>query len=362
MVTAGVYLIARTHVLFSHAPAAQLAVGIVGAITMTLAGFSALAQHDIKRILAYSTVSQIGYMFLALGVGAWQAAMFHFLTHACFKALLFLGAGAVIEALHHEHSIFKMGGLRHGMPVVFWTFLIGGCALAGLPLVTAGFFSKDLIIWNLWSSPQGHPAFWVAAIAGALVTSLYTFRLIFRVFFGPAHTAVVKRPGYAMLVPLCVLAVLSIGTGYLKEPVLGFLSSALPFLAESHAGRLTEFWSASIAASAFAIGLGLAYLFHLKHPKLADAVVTTSLGSLLQRWSFDGWGFDSLYAALFVRPYIWVSQVNKNDFIDAFYVGFAQVADMCCRALSLTETGRFRWYAAAMAGGSALFLGLVLFL
>ena len=362
MVTAGVYLIARTHVLFSLAPAAQLAVGIVGAITMMLAGFSALAQDDIKRILAYSTVSQIGYMFLALGVGAWQAAMFHFLTHACFKALLFLGAGAVIEALHHEHSIFKMGGLRNGMPVLFWTFLIGACALAGLPLVTAGFFSKDLIIWSAWSSPQGHPAFWIAAIAGALLTSLYTFRLIFRVFFGPAHTAVLKRPGYAMLIPLSVLATLSIGTGYLKDAVLGFLSSALPSMAESHAGRLTEFASATVAASAFAIGLGLAYLFHFKQPKLADAIATTSLGSTLHRWLLDGWGFDSLYAALFVRPYVWVSQVNKNDFIDAFYGGIAHVADLCCRWLSLTETGRLRWYAAAMAGGSALFLALVLFL
>jgi NADH-quinone oxidoreductase subunit L len=362
MVTAGVYLIARTHVLFSLAPAALLAVGIVGAITMTLAGFSALAQHDIKRILAYSTVSQIGYMFLALGVGAWQAAMFHFLTHACFKALLFLGAGAIIEALHDEHSIFKMGGLRSQMPVVFWTFLIGGCALAGLPLITAGFFSKDLIIWSAWSSPEGGPAFWIVAIAGALMTSLYTFRLIFRVFFGPARTAVTKRPGYAMLVPLSILAVLSIVTGYLKDAVLEFLSPALPSMAESHAGTLTEFGSASIAASVFVIGLGLAYLFHLKKPQMADAIATTALGSFFHRWWFAGWGFDSLYAALFVRPYIWISEVNKTDFIDAFYRGIARIADLCYRGLSLTETGRFRWYAAAMAGGSALFLILVIFL
>ena len=153
MVTAGVYLIARTHVLFSLAPSAQLAVAVVGACTLLLAGFSALAQHDIKRILAYSTVSQIGYMFLALGVGAWQAAMFHFVTHAFFKALLFLGAGVIINALDDEHSIFRMGGLRKELPVTFWTFLIAGCSLAGLPFVTAGFFSKDLIIWDAWSAP-----------------------------------------------------------------------------------------------------------------------------------------------------------------------------------------------------------------
>ncbi len=144
MVTAGVYLIARTHVLFALAPAAQLAVAFVGAATLLVAGFSALTQQDIKRVLAYSTISQIGYMFLALGVGAWQAGIFHFMTHAFFKALLFLGAGVIIDALHDEHSIFRMGGLRRELPVTFWTFLIAGCSLAGLPFITAGFFSKDL--------------------------------------------------------------------------------------------------------------------------------------------------------------------------------------------------------------------------
>src|SRR5512135_2055594 len=130
MVTAGVYLIARTHVLFTLAPPVQLAVAIIGAATLLLAGFSALTQYDIKRVLAYSTVSQIGYMFLALGVGAWSAAIFHFMIHAFFKALLFLGAGAVIVSLHHEPDIFKMGGLRRMIPVTFWAFLISGCALA----------------------------------------------------------------------------------------------------------------------------------------------------------------------------------------------------------------------------------------
>src|SRR5271154_3872578 len=226
MVTAGVYLIARTHVLFSLAPAAQLAAGVVGAATLLLAGFSALTQHDIKRVLAYSTVSQIGYMFLALGVGAWQAAMFHFMTHAFFKALLFLGAGVIINALDDEHSIFKMGGLRRELPVAFWTFFIGGCSLAGLPWVTAGFFSKDLIIWEAWSAPGGHPLFWIAGMTGALLTSLYTFRLIFRVFFGPLGIPVTRRPGYAMTIPLVVLAFLSVVAGYLKTPVLGFLHSA----------------------------------------------------------------------------------------------------------------------------------------
>src|SRR5262245_11790379 len=181
MLTAGVYLVARTHVLFALAPAAQFAVAIVGAATLLLAGCSALTQHDIKRILAYSTVSQIGYMFLALGVGAWSAAIFHFVTHAFFKALLFLGAGVIIEALHDEHSIFRMGGLRKELPVAFWTFLIGGSALAGLPFITAGFYSKDLIIWGAWAAAQGRPGFWIAGMIGALLTSGCTFRLIFRV-------------------------------------------------------------------------------------------------------------------------------------------------------------------------------------
>src|SRR6185437_2938225 len=140
MVTAGVYLLARTHVLYSLSPVGQLAVAVVGAVTLLVAGCSALTQNDIKRVLAYSTVSQIGYMFLACGVGAWSAAIFHFMTHAFFKALLFLAAGVVIEALHHEHDIFKMGGLRKELPVAFWTFVIAGCSLAGLPLITAGFF------------------------------------------------------------------------------------------------------------------------------------------------------------------------------------------------------------------------------
>ena len=155
MVTAGVYLIARTHVLFALAPPVQFAVAAIGAATLLLAGFSALTQNDIKRVLAYSTISQIGYMFLALGVGAWGAAIFHFMTHAFFKALLFLAAGIVIEALHHEHNIFRMGGLRKELPVAFWTFLIGGCSLAGLPLITAGFYSKDLILWSAANSSAG---------------------------------------------------------------------------------------------------------------------------------------------------------------------------------------------------------------
>jgi len=362
MVTAGVYLIARTHVLFSLAPAAQTAVGIVGAATLLLAGFSALTQHDIKRVLAYSTMSQIGYMFLALGVGAWQAAMFHFMTHAFFKALLFLGAGVIINALDDEHSMFRMGGLRKELPVAFWTFLIAGCSLAGLPFVTAGFFSKDLIIWNAWSAPNGHPGFWIAGMAGALLTSLYTFRLIFRVFFGPLGLPVTKRPGYAMTVPLVVLAFLSIVGGYLKVPLLGFLNSVLPPTIEAHAGGLTEAGSQAVAGILFLVGLYFAYLFHLQKRGLADALVANTAGRDLEQWWLTGWGFDWIYDKVFVQPFVWLSQINKSDFIDSFYTGVARLTDLLYRELSATETGRVRWYTAAMAGGAVVFLAVVLFL
>jgi len=361
MVAAGVYLIARTHVLFSLAPSAQLAVAVVGACTLLLAGFSALTQHDIKRILAYSTVSQIGYMFLALGVGAWQAAMFHFVTHAFFKALLFLGAGVIINALDEEHSIFRMGGLRKELPITFWTFLIAGCSLAGLPFVTAGFFSKDLIIWDAWSAQKGHPAFWIAGILGALLTALYTFRLIFRVFFGPLVIPVTKRPGYRMTIPLVVLAFLSVVGGYFREPLLGFLHSALPSTIEAHTGGLTEIRSETIAGFIFLIGLYFAYLFHHQKRNWADALVSGPVGRRLHEWWFADWGFDWIYDKVFVQPFVWASEINKSDFIDAFYTGVTWLAQWFYRGLSRTETGRVRWYAAGMAAGSVLFVAVVLF-
>jgi NADH-quinone oxidoreductase subunit L len=362
MVTAGVYLIARTHVLFALAPAAQFAVAVVGAGTLLLAGFSALTQHDIKRVLAYSTVSQIGYMFLALGVGAWQAAIFHFMTHAFFKALLFLGAGVVINALHDEHSIFRMGGLRKELPVAFWTFLIAGCSLAGLPFITAGFFSKDLIISEALSAERGDPGLWIAGMVGALLTSLYTFRVIFRVFFGPLGTPVTKRPGYAMTVPLLVLAFLSIVGGYLKQPLLDFLHSVLPPTIEAPTGALTEIHSEAIAALVLLIGIYFAYLFHLQKRSLSDAIVANPVGRTLHQWWFAGWGFDWIYDKAFVQPFIWAAEINQSDFVDGFYTGVARLTELFYRGLSETETGRVRWYAMGMAAGSVLFIAMVLFL
>jgi NADH-quinone oxidoreductase subunit L len=363
MVTAGVYLIARTEALFSLAPPVQLAVAVIGATTLLMAACSALMQRDIKRVLAYSTISQIGYMFLALGLGAWSAAMFHFMTHAFFKALLFLAAGAVIQALHHEQDMFRMGGLRTELPVAFWSFLIGGSALAGLPLLTAGFFSKDLILWQSWAGPNGSIWFWLCGMAGALLTSLYTFRLIFLVFFGAPKTHVTERPRLAIKLPLVVLCVLSIIGGYVDTPphfggtpaLSNFLNSTLPALEEVHVGPITEVITAMFASLMFAAGFGLAFMLyyrrHVEHP---------SESALARFWS-SGWGFDQLYAWVFVRPFVWLTTVNRNDVVDAAYAGIASVAAECSRVLRLTESGHVRWYASGVALGSAVLLTFVFF-
>ena len=200
MVTAGVYLIARTNGLFLLTPDVLELVGIVGGVTLVLAGFAALVQSDIKRILAYSTMSQIGYMFLALGVGAWEAAIFHLMTHAFFKALLFLASGAVINACHHEQNIFKMGGLWKKLPLAYASFIVGGAALAALPLITAGFYSKDEILWEAFAS--GHSELLYAGLAGAFLTSIYTFRLIFIAFHGEQKTEAHGGHGVAYWLPL----------------------------------------------------------------------------------------------------------------------------------------------------------------
>jgi NADH-quinone oxidoreductase subunit L len=362
-VTAGVYLIARTHVLFALAPPVQLAVATIGAATLLMAACSALAQRDIKRVLAYSTISQIGYMFLALGLGAWSAAMFHFMTHAFFKALLFLAAGAVIEALHHEQDMFRMGGLRHQLPLTFWAFLIGGSALAGMPLVTAGFFSKDLILWQSWAGPNGSIWFWLAGMLGALLTSLYTYRLIFLVFYGPQRTQISRRPGPAMRVAFVVLCALSLLGGYVDTPpdfggvpaLSNFLNSTLPPLKEVHIGPITELITALFASLVFTLGLGFAYLLYGRKP-----MEQPEQGFFENLW-LSGWGFDRLYHELFVRPIAWLTRVNADDKVDYAFTGIAEVTGAGHRLLKRTQTGSLRWYASGLAVGSALFLLIVLF-
>lgn len=370
MVTAGVYLIARTNALFQLAPAAMLVVAIIGAVTLLIAGLSALTQVDIKRVLAYSTISQIGYMFLALGVGAWSAAIFHFMTHAFFKALLFLGAGVVIHALNEEHSMAKMGGLRKQLPVTFWTFLIGSASLSALPLVTAGFYSKDLILWSAFSSPNGSIWLWAAGLVGALITSLYTFRMVFLTFFGEAKSQIAHRPTARMEAPLVILALFSIIAGFVElPPALGnltlfssLLHPVLPETAIVGEGGGSELLLAVIAGIVSLLGIYLAYLLFFRRRDVVQAVASTGWGSALSRFWFSGWGFDWLYNHLFVYPYIWLAKTNKEDIVDSFFDGIAWLARSLNHELSLSQNGRVRWYAFSLALGVVILVGVVIFL
>jgi NADH-quinone oxidoreductase subunit L len=362
MVTAGVYLIARTHVLFTLAPPVQFAVAIIGTATMLLAAFSALAQRDMKRVLAYSTISQIGYMFLALGLGAWSAALFHFMTHAFFKALLFLAAGVVIHAVH-EQDLFRMGGLRSELRLAFWSFVIGGSALAGLPLITAGFFSKDLILWQSWAGPNGSAWFWIAGVTGALLTSLYTFRLISLAFYGPQQSHVRAASGVAVRISLIALCVLSLVGGYVDTPphfggvpaLSNFLNSALPPLEEVHSGPITETITALSASTVFALGLALAYLLYGPQRSRLPA-----RGVLQQLW-FAGWGFDWLYDRMLVRPFQWATRKTRGDLADVPIKALGQITVLLHRALQRTQTGHVRWYATGLAMGTIAILAIAFF-
>ncbi len=343
MVTAGVYLIARMHGLFELSPAALEAVGWVGAITLLLAGGAALVQRDIKRILAYSTMSQIGYMFLALGVGAWSAAVFHLMTHAFFKALLFMASGSVILALHHEQDIFKMGGLRKKLPVAFWSFVIGSSALAALPYVTAGFYSKDEILFAAWGT--GHHLWWFMGVFGAFLTGLYIFRLVFIVFGGEAKTPVHAEHRRSEQWPLLVLMVLSVVGGFIAVPA----AAALPILEVHHSfGLLLAQIAISLA------GIALAWRLYGRTPQIAPEL------SGLPKLAFNAWGFDALYERLIVRPWMGAAQLNRRDIVDQFYSVLVAVTRAGHHLIILSQNGQLRWYAAALASGLILLLGAVL--
>jgi NADH-quinone oxidoreductase subunit L len=355
MVTAGVYLIARTHTLFELSPDVLYLVGVVGALTLLMAGFSALAQTDIKRILAYSTMSQIGYMFLALGVGAFDAAIFHLMTHAFFKALLFLSAGSVIIATHHEQDIFRLGGLRKSLPLVYACFLVGGGALAAIPFITAGFYSKDEILWQDLAAHR--PEFVIAGLIGALLTSLYIFRLIFIVFHGKEQVHAHADRSVSQVIPLVILGVLSTAVGAFIHPPLAGLFPPSPGTGQEEGKHLLELISIGIACS----GVVIAYLLFAGDRQFINRVASTAIGKFFVALWKQAWGFDLLYDALFVKPFRAIIARNKRDLADYVAEGFIPAALHTMRIpLVSAQNGQVRWYIATMALGVVSLLTFVL--
>ena len=365
MVTAGVYLIARTQALFALSPLVEQAVAWLGAATLLIAGCSALVQSDLKRILAYSTISQIGYMFLALGAGAASAAIFHFMTHAFFKALLFLAAGVVLHALRNEHDIHRMGGLWRRLPAAFWPFLIGAASLAALPLVTAGYYSKEFLLAAVWEASGTGPLLWFAGWLGAVLTGLYIFRAVFTVFFGPMRTE--PRPVHSlrMNAALAMLAVLAIAGGFGQSPADPFPAAWLTGTVDGAVSAGPEANShgplALLGAAASLGGIALAFLLYGRPgwaERLSGLHPLGSATDLLR----EGWGFDRAYAAAVVRPYLRLAARLRTDPLDRPFEGLAGLSRAGHRRLSTTQDGRLRGYAAAMAAGLVIAIGAVLIL
>jgi NADH-quinone oxidoreductase subunit L len=316
MVTAGVYMVARSNFIYQMAPQAMMVVAIVGALTAFFAASIGLVQNDIKRVLAYSTVSQLGYMFLALGVGAFTAGVFHLMTHAFFKALLFLGSGSVIHAMHHEQDMRKMGALRKKIPWTFGTMLIGTLAIAGTPGL-AGFFSKDEILWRAYSSTQGHIVLWFIGACVAGMTAFYMFRLLFMTFYGESrvdhHTEHhIHESPKSMIIPLVVLAAGSIVAGYVGMPAwLGtnvferFLEPVFEPLPIPTAGalvehsRFEEIGMAAVSVAIALIGFSLAYFKYCKR-SWEEQREKRQYGALYPVF-LNKWYIDELYDALFVN-------------------------------------------------------------
>jgi NADH-quinone oxidoreductase subunit L len=388
MVTAGVYMVARMNPLFSRAPAAMLVVGIVGAITAFYSATIGLVQTDIKKVLAYSTVSQLGYMFLACGVGAYASGIFHLMTHAFFKGLLFLAAGSVIHAMGGEQDMRKMGGLRKKIPVTYWTMLIATLAIAGIPGF-AGYFSKDAILEAAQSGPHANLILWLLGVAGALLTSFYMFRLVFLTFFGAPrydeHKVHVHESPKNMTVPLTILAFLSIfggwfaapkligGTDYFEKFLAPVFASSAPTadMEAAPAEAVTPAVSLMHALVSWPVAVGIlglliAWYFYIKRPdipkKMAQSVHALYL-LLLNKYYVD-----EIYAALIVRPLLWISanvlwHVVDEGAIDGVVNGTASVARGSGSELRKIQSGNTRSYAAwvivGAVGFTALLVGLL---
>ncbi len=368
MVTAGVFMVARLSPLFELAPTALAVVIFFGATTAFFAATVGLVQNDIKRIVAYSTCSQLGYMFVAMGVGAYSVGMFHLFTHAFFKALLFLGSGSVIMAMHHEQDIRNMGGLKDKIPVTYWMMVIGTLALTGFPL-TAGYFSKDAIIEAAYvgKSPMAIYGFLCTVVAAAL-TSFYSWRLIFKTFHGrphdPHHYEQARESPLVVLVPLALLAVGSLFAGYpFKEIFAGhaaesFFRDSLKLapghdLEDMHHVPTWVAWSPTVM---MALGLAVAYQFYLRRPDIPEQLARQH--EPLYRFLLNKWYFDELYDFLFVRPTIWLGRVlwkyGDGWVIDGFGPDgvSARVIDVT-RGVVRLQTGYLYHYAFAMLIGVA---------
>ncbi|MBM4256568.1 MAG: NADH-quinone oxidoreductase subunit L [Deltaproteobacteria bacterium] len=362
MVTAGVYMIARLHFLFELSPTALAVVAYVAAFTAILAASIALVQTDIKKVLAYSTVSQLGYMFLGVGVGAYGAGVFHLMTHAFFKALLFLGAGSVIHGMSDEQDIRKMGGLLRKMPFTGWTFLIGCIAIAGVPYFS-GYYSKDLILEEAYAGPHAQPLlYWVGTI-GAGMTAFYMFRLFFVTFWGSevraSHDVVhhVHESPWSMVIPLVILAVLSVLGGNL--PLLNWLSPMF------HAGHVEvpDFirWLPTVAG---AVGVVLAFVTYGMNTKAVEKMNEEPVGMRNLLW--NKWFVDEAYDAAFVKPT--TSLANgfwkgvDTQVIDGTVNGTARVMELWGSAIRTIQTGNVQNYAMSFLVGVTviLFLGVYL--
>jgi NADH-quinone oxidoreductase subunit L len=397
MVTAGVYMIGRNAVLFGHAPHTLDVIAVIGCLTALMAGTIGLVQNDIKRVLAYSTVSQLGYMFLAMGVGAFAGGIFHLYTHAFFKALLFLGSGAVIHALHGEQDLRYMGGLKKALPVTYWTFLIGTLAIAGVPLLS-GFFSKDEILWKTFSS--GHVYLWGIAVVTAFLTATYMFRLLYLAFFGERRTAPSTSHEHsapstshsaphlhdappAMAIVLVVLAIGAVLAGYVGVPdvlvsggnrIEAFLEpsftapGALPQMegagaaAETHESGAELSLMALSTVVAFA-GIGVAtYLFRRK-PAAADALAARFGG--LHQLLMGKYYVDEIYDAVIVQPIKRISTLALWRGVDAGLIdgtvnGVGLVVRGWSAVLRRLQTGSMRAYAMSFFLGVVVIVGYYL--
>jgi len=373
MVTAGVYMVSRLNLLYSLSPAALQVVALVGAVTAVYAATMALVQNDIKRILAYSTISQIGFMFIGCGVGAYAAGMFHLTTHAFFKSLLFLAAGSVLHALSGEQDIRKMGGLRKHLPLTYATFLIGALAIAGVPFLS-GFFSKDAILSRAYAG--GHPVLWAAGLLAAVMTAFYMFRLVLLAFHGqerlePEAKKHLHESPPVMTIPLVILAVFSIGAGYLGLPVvLGknldrFFRFLEPVIRPGQEGPLSSGleWSLILASvAAAAAGIAAALVFYGRQPRIPGRLVHRFPG--LYKLLLNKYYMDEIYGAVIVNPLLRGSEAVYDHFdlkvIDGAVNGAGRLAGWVGRFLNSLQSGRLKDYALGLLAGLIIILGALL--